>query len=152
METVPEAYWQRGYVHLLRNAPDYSPREQTDDCLTELRWVYDRHAAEEARRDRTRWLALNVVGLVAATAIAARSRCARPFYASLRRTPFSSHQHWMVRFAKWWAGWDSNPHSKDYESSALTVKLPAPSMQVEICRMRSLQVNRSEHLTIPKRT
>ena len=92
METVPEAYWQRGYVHLLRNAPDYSPREQTDDCLTELRWVYDRHAAEEARRDRTRWLALNVVGLVAATAIAARSRCARPFYASLRRTPFSSHQ------------------------------------------------------------
>ena len=30
--------------------------------------------------------------------------------------------------SRWWAGWDSNPQSKDYESSALTVKLPAPDL------------------------
>lgn len=57
METLPEAYWQRCYVHFLRNALDYLPRKQTDDCLTELRWLYDRHTAEEARRDLTQWLA-----------------------------------------------------------------------------------------------
>ena len=27
--------------------------------------------------------------------------------------------------AGWWADWDSNPDSKDYESSALTIKLSA---------------------------
>ena len=26
---------------------------------------------------------------------------------------------------QWWARWDSNPESKDYESSALTIKLQA---------------------------
>ena len=57
METLPEAGWQRCYVHFLRNALDYLPRKQTDDCLTELRWLYDRHTAEEARRDLAQWLA-----------------------------------------------------------------------------------------------
>jgi putative transposase len=56
METLPEAHWQRCYVHFLRNALDYLPRKQTDDCLTELRWLYDRHTAEEARRDLGQWL------------------------------------------------------------------------------------------------
>ena len=51
------AAWQRCYVHFLRNALDYLPRKQTDDCLTELRWLYDRHTAEEARRDLAQWLA-----------------------------------------------------------------------------------------------
>jgi putative transposase len=57
METLPEAHWQRCYVHFLRNALDHLPRKQTDDCLTELRWLYDRHSAEEARRDLAQWLA-----------------------------------------------------------------------------------------------
>jgi putative transposase len=56
METLPEAGWQRCYVHFLRNAMDYLPRKNTDDCLTELRWLYDRHSAEEARGDLARWL------------------------------------------------------------------------------------------------
>lgn len=57
METLPEAYWQRCYVHFLRNALDYLPRKQADDCLTELRWLYERHDVEEARRDLAQWLA-----------------------------------------------------------------------------------------------
>ena len=39
MEALPEAYWQRCYVHFLRNALDYLPRKQADDCLVELRWI-----------------------------------------------------------------------------------------------------------------
>jgi putative transposase len=56
MEVLPEAYWQRCYVHFLRNALDYLPRKVADDCLVELRWLYDRRNAEEARRDLTAWL------------------------------------------------------------------------------------------------
>lgn len=56
METLPEAHWQRCYVHFLRNALDYLPRKQADDCLVELRWIYDRHDAEEARQDLAAWL------------------------------------------------------------------------------------------------
>lgn len=39
---LPEAVWQRCYVHFLRNALDYLPRKGDDDCLRELRWLYDR--------------------------------------------------------------------------------------------------------------
>ncbi len=56
MEVLPEAYWQRCYVHFLRNALDYLPRKVADDCLLELRWLYDRRNAEEARRDLAAWL------------------------------------------------------------------------------------------------
>ena len=56
MEVLPEAYWQRCYVHFLRNALDYLPRKVADDCLIELRWLYDRRNAEEARRDLGAWL------------------------------------------------------------------------------------------------
>jgi transposase-like protein len=31
MEVLPEAYWQRCYVHFLRNALDYLPRKGGDD-------------------------------------------------------------------------------------------------------------------------
>jgi putative transposase len=55
MEVLPEAYWQRCYVHFLRNALDYLPRKVADDCLLELRWLYDRRNAEEARRDLAAW-------------------------------------------------------------------------------------------------
>ncbi len=39
-EVLPEAAWQRCYVHFLRNALDYLPRRANDDCLQELRWLY----------------------------------------------------------------------------------------------------------------
>ena len=50
-EVLPEAAWQRCYVHFLRNALDYVPRKVDDDCLQELRWFYDRRDLGEARRD-----------------------------------------------------------------------------------------------------
>ena len=55
-EVLTEAAWQRCYVHFLRNALDHLPRKADDDCLMELRWIYDRHDVEEARRDLARWL------------------------------------------------------------------------------------------------
>jgi transposase-like protein len=59
-----EAYWQRWYVHFLRNALDFLPRKGGDDCLTELPRLYGRRNAGEARR--------NPRGLVAALAAKAR--------------------------------------------------------------------------------
>jgi putative transposase len=56
-EILAEAFWQRCYVHFLRNALDYLPRKADDDCLTELRWFYERRNVEEARRDLVAWLA-----------------------------------------------------------------------------------------------
>jgi putative transposase len=55
-ETLTDASWQRCYVHFLRNALDYLPRKADDDCLTELRWLYDRRNIEEALRDLAAWL------------------------------------------------------------------------------------------------
>jgi len=55
-EALTEAAWQRCYVHFLRNALDHLPRKADDDCKLELRWIYDRHDIEEARRDLARWL------------------------------------------------------------------------------------------------
>jgi putative transposase len=56
-EVLPEAAWQRCYVHFLRNALDYVPRKVDDDCLMELRWFYDRRDLAEVRRDLATWLA-----------------------------------------------------------------------------------------------
>ena len=55
-ELLPEAIWQRCYVHFLRNALDYLPRRADDDCMQELRWLYDRRDLAEARRDLAAWL------------------------------------------------------------------------------------------------
>jgi len=55
-EIVPEASWQRCYVHFLRNALDYLPRKADDDCLQELRWLYERRNLAEAQRDLAAWL------------------------------------------------------------------------------------------------
>jgi len=55
-EVFSEAVWQRCYVHFLRNALDYVPRKADNDCLTELRWIYDRRSIEEARQDLAAWL------------------------------------------------------------------------------------------------
>jgi putative transposase len=56
-EVLPEAAWQRCYVHFLRNALDDVPRRVDDDCLQELRWFYDRRELAEVRRDIAAWLA-----------------------------------------------------------------------------------------------
>jgi transposase-like protein len=56
-ETLPEAAYQRCYVHFLRNALDHLPRKADDDCLQELRWLYDRRDLAEARADLAAWLA-----------------------------------------------------------------------------------------------
>lgn len=55
-EVLPEAIWQRCYVHFLRNALDHLPRKGDDDCLRELRWLYDRRDVNEARKDLAGWL------------------------------------------------------------------------------------------------
>ena len=55
-EVLAEAAFQRCYVHFLRNALDYLPRKADDDCLQELRWLYDRRSVEEARRDLAAWV------------------------------------------------------------------------------------------------
>jgi len=55
-EVLPGAAWQRCYVHFLRNALDYVPRKVDDDCLQELRWIYDRRELAEVRRDIAQWL------------------------------------------------------------------------------------------------
>lgn len=55
-EVLPEACWQRCYVHFLRNALDHLPRKADDDCLTELRWLYDRRDGIEARQHLAAWI------------------------------------------------------------------------------------------------
>ena len=55
-ELLPEAVWQRCYVHFLRNALDYLPRKADDDCRQELRWLYDRRNLKEAQQDLQAWL------------------------------------------------------------------------------------------------
>lgn len=56
-EVLTEAAWQRCYVHFLRNALDYLPRKADDDCLQELRWIYDRRDIQEAQQDLAAWIA-----------------------------------------------------------------------------------------------
>ena len=56
MEMLPEAAWQRCYVHFLRNALDHMPRKANDDCLQELRWLYDRRDLSEAQKDLSAWI------------------------------------------------------------------------------------------------
>jgi len=55
-EVLPGAAWQRCYVHFLRNGLDHLPRKLADDCLQELRWIYDRRELAEVRRDIAAWL------------------------------------------------------------------------------------------------
>src|SRR5690349_809841 len=56
-EILPEAAWQRCYVHFLRNALDYLPRKADEECMQELRWLYHRRSLAEAQRDLAAWLA-----------------------------------------------------------------------------------------------
>jgi transposase-like protein len=59
-EVLTEAAWQRCYVHFLRNALDYLPRK-ADDCLQELRWIYDRRDSQEANRDLAHMKSTNML-------------------------------------------------------------------------------------------
>ena len=52
-ELLPEAVWQRCYVHFLRNALDYLRRKADDDCR---HWLYDRRDLKEAQQDLQAWL------------------------------------------------------------------------------------------------
>src|SRR3546814_2201893 len=56
-EVLTGAAYQRCYVHFLRNALDHLPRKADDDCLQELRWLYDRRNLAEARADLAQRLA-----------------------------------------------------------------------------------------------
>ena len=56
-EVLTGAAYQRCYVHFLRNSLDHLPRKADDDCLQELRWLYDRRNLAEARADLAQWLA-----------------------------------------------------------------------------------------------
>lgn len=55
-EVLTHASWQRCYVHFLRNAADHLPRKADDDCLRELRWLYERRDAKEALSDLGAWI------------------------------------------------------------------------------------------------
>ena len=55
-ELLGKAAWQRCYVHFLRNARDYLQRKADDDCMQELRWLYDRRNLKEATADLQAWL------------------------------------------------------------------------------------------------
>jgi len=55
-ECLSGAAWQRCYVHFLRNAIDHLPRKWDDDCLQELRWLYDRRQLKEAKADIRAWI------------------------------------------------------------------------------------------------
>jgi transposase-like protein len=54
-EVLADAAYQRCYVHFLRNALDHLPRKHGDDCLQELRWLYDRRDLAEAKADLAQW-------------------------------------------------------------------------------------------------
>src|SRR3546814_14329983 len=55
-EVLTGAAYQRCDVHFLRNALDHLPREADDDCLQELRLLYDRPKLAAARSDLAQWL------------------------------------------------------------------------------------------------
>lgn len=55
-EVLTQSRWQRCYVHFLRNALDHLPRKGDEDCLRELRWMYERRDQAEAQRDLAAWL------------------------------------------------------------------------------------------------
>ena len=55
-EVLTQSRWQRCYVHFLRNALDHLPRKGDEDCLRELRWMYERRDHAEAQRDLAAWL------------------------------------------------------------------------------------------------
>ena len=76
-EVLPEAAVQRCYVHFLRNALDHLPRKADDDCLQELRWLYDRRTS---RRPAATWPLGSPNGAIAikSSSIGSRTRSKTP--------------------------------------------------------------------------
>ena len=56
VEVLPEAGWQRCYVHFLRNALDYVPRKVEDDLPAGAQVAPRPARSAEARRDLAAWL------------------------------------------------------------------------------------------------
>lgn len=55
-QKLTNAIWQRCYVHFLRNAMEHLPRNADEDCLRELRSIYDQLTLEKAKTELATWL------------------------------------------------------------------------------------------------
>ena len=55
-ELLPEAVWQRCYVHFLRNALDYLPRKADDDCRQEVALALRPAQSQRGRAGSAAWL------------------------------------------------------------------------------------------------
>lgn len=55
-ELLTNALWQRCYVHALRNAKDCLPRKCNDNCLDELKSIYNQRSIEDAHREFKAWV------------------------------------------------------------------------------------------------
>lgn len=55
-ELLTNALWQRCYVHGLRNAKDYLPRRCNDNCLGELKFIYEQRSIDDAHRELKAWV------------------------------------------------------------------------------------------------
>jgi len=49
-ELLTNALWQRCYVHFLRNARDYLPRNCSDSSIEELKFIYEQRSIEDAHK------------------------------------------------------------------------------------------------------
>ncbi len=55
-ELLTNALWQRCYVHGLRNARDYLPRKCNDNCLAELKFIYEQRSIGDAHKEFKAWV------------------------------------------------------------------------------------------------
>lgn len=56
MKVLPKAFWQRCYVHFLRNVLSYLSKNTDKTCLDELRQLYNRKDIDESMTDLAAWL------------------------------------------------------------------------------------------------
>ena len=55
-QLLTNALWQRCYVHGLRNAKDYLPRKCNDDCLEDLKFIYEQRSIDDAHKEFKAWV------------------------------------------------------------------------------------------------
>lgn len=55
-ELLTNALWQRCYVHFLRNARDYLPRNCSDSSIEELKFIYEQRSIEDAHKEFRVWV------------------------------------------------------------------------------------------------
>ena len=99
-EVLSDAAFQRCYVHFLRNALDHLPRKADDDCLQELRWLYDRRSVEEARHDLAAWIA-NGARVIRGSSHGSRKR-------SRRRSPSAGCRASIISISKAPTCWNAS--------------------------------------------